>query len=158
MTVKGLHTKLNHLSLLLMVVAVSFLNACKKNEEEKPAPPIIEFKAISHSVVEQYNNSVQITLGYEDYQGDLGRQDPDDYALRILDARLANYDWYHVPPMTPNNEELHIKGNYIITLDPLFLLGTGEQESTTFTIQLQDNAGNWSNTITTPVVLVVDSL
>jgi hypothetical protein len=37
-------------------------------------------------------------------------------------------------------------------------MGSGTQESTSFTIQLQDNAGNWSNTITTPVVLVVDSL
>jgi hypothetical protein len=51
-----------------------------------------------------------------------------------------------------------IKGNYVVTLDPLFLMGSGTQESTSFTIQLQDNAGNWSNTITTPVVLVVDSL
>lgn len=145
-------------SLLLAMCVALAITSCKKDSDEKPTAPVIEFKSISAGTVEQFNNSVQITLSYEDYQGDLGRQDPDDYSLRILDARLANYDWYHIPPMTPDNQELHIKGNYVVTLDPLFLMGSGTQESTSFTLQLQDNAGNWSNTITTPVVLVVDSL
>lgn len=141
----------------LAIVGFALFVGCKK-EDEDPVAPIITFDTISASTVEQFNNTIQIGILYEDYQGDLGRQDPDDYSLRVRDARLSDYDWYHIPPMTPNDQELHIKGKYILELDPLFLMGTGTQESTTLTIQIQDRAGNWSNSIVTPVVLVVDSL
>lgn len=133
------------------------LFSCKK-EEEKPAAPIIEFKSISGTEVEQFNNNLIMTISYEDYQGDLGNADPDVLTLRVKDARLSDFDWYHVPPMTPDNQELHIKGNYAIELDPLFLMGNGTQEQTTFSIEIRDRAGNWSNAVKTPNVLIVDSL
>lgn len=143
---------------MMMIAAFVAIASCKKNDDEKPAPPVIAFTNISATTVEQFNNSIQINFTYEDYQGDLGRQDPDDYSLRVLDARLGDYDWYHIPPMTPDEQELHIKGTYLLTIDPIFILGLSAQESTTFSLQLQDRAGNWSNIIETPVVLVVDSL
>ncbi|MDZ4821964.1 MAG: hypothetical protein SH856_00720 [Flavobacteriales bacterium] len=131
--------------------------ACKKKEED-PAAPVIEFKSISANEVEQFNNTVSITFSYEDFQGDLGEQDPDDYSLSVKDSRLENADWFHVPPMTPDMQELHIKGEYSLELPALFLLGNGSQEAAKFTLQLTDRAGNKSNTIVSPEVLVVDSL
>ncbi|MFM9984086.1 MAG: hypothetical protein ACKVOK_02585 [Flavobacteriales bacterium] len=147
----------NNRYLLFTFLGIVIAAGCKKDDED-PVAPIITFDSITATTVEQFNNSIQIGILYEDYQGDLGREDPDDYSLRVRDARLGDYDWYHIPPMTPDNNELHIKGKYILELDPLFLMGTGTQESTTLTIQLQDKAGNWSNSIVTPVVLVVDSI
>ena len=147
----------NNFYFLIAFLGIAISTGCKK-EDENPVAPIISFDTISATTVEQFNNSIQIGILYEDYQGDLGREDPDDFSLRVRDARLSDYDWYHIPPMTPDNQELHIKGKYILELDPLFLMGTGTQESTTLTIQVQDKAGNWSNSIVTPVVLVVDSL
>ncbi len=148
---KIFHHKLFIISLLLLIFS------CKK-KEDNPVAPVIEFKNISGTEVEQFNNNLQINLTYEDYQGDLGNADPDVLTLRVKDSRLSDYDWYHVPPMTPNNEELHIKGSYSIELDPLFLMGNGTQEQTSFSVEIRDRAGNWSNAIRTPNVLIVDSL
>ncbi|MBX7050900.1 MAG: hypothetical protein K1X54_02590 [Flavobacteriales bacterium] len=140
-----------------LLVATALLFSCKKKDED-PTAPVLEFKEISSSQVEQFNNTVRITIGFEDHQGDLGETDPDILTLRVKDSRLADFDWYHVPPMTPDNQELHIKGTYSIELDPLFLMGNGSQEQTSFSIEIRDRAGNWSNTIRTPNVLIVDSL
>lgn len=141
----------------VMSLLVATIVSCK-DREENPVAPVIEYKSISATEVEQFANTVSITFAYEDFQGDLGEQDPDDYSLSIKDSRLANADWFHVPPMTPEMQELHIKGEYSVELPPLFLLGNGAQESASFSLQLTDRAGNRSNTIVTPVVLIVDSL
>jgi hypothetical protein len=129
------------------------MTSCKK-EDEKPVEPVIEFKSISATEVTQFTNEIQITFSYEDMQGDLGQADPDAYSLRVKDDRLEDFDWYHIPPMTPDMQELHIKGDYVVTLTPLFLLGSGGNETTRFTLQLRDRAGNWSNQIVTPVVTI----
>jgi len=139
----------------ISIFALSFFSSCKK-EDEKPIAPIIEFKSISQNEVAQFNNEISITFSYEDHQGDLGQTDPDIYSVRIKDDRLLNYDWYHISPMTPELQEMHIKGNYVLQLTPLFLLGSGGTETTRFTIQLRDRAGNWSNQIVSPVVTITN--
>ena len=88
----------------------------------------------------------------------MGTIDADDLTLRVKDSRLGDFDWYHVPPLTPNSEELEIEGVFSVQLNPLFLLGNGVEESTNFTFQLKDQAENWSNQITTPTVIIRESL
>jgi hypothetical protein len=139
--------------LIILVCAAIWTAGCKK-DEPKPAAPVIAFKSISATQVVPFENTLRITFTYEDHQGDLGDSDPDAYALRIKDDRLAGFDWYHVPPMTPGMQELHIRGEYAVELDPLFLLGNGGTETTRFTLQLRDRAGNWSNQVTTPTVTI----
>jgi hypothetical protein len=143
------------LSILFLLTGMFF--SCKK-EEEKPAAPIITFKSISATTAEEFNNSLKIQIDYEDFQGDLGESDPDNYSIRVKDARLSDFDWYHIPPVTPENKELHVKGTLSVELDPLFLLGVGVEEYTRFTVEIRDRQGNWSNMVTTPNVLIVDSL
>lgn len=138
-------------------ITLLFFGGCKK-DDDSPVAPVITFQSISVINVEQFNNNPIIKFAYEDFQGDLGEIDPDNYSLRVKDSRLSDYDWYHIPPMTPDLKELHIKGVYSLELPALFLLGSGTQESTSLTIQIRDRAGNWSNIISTPNVLVVDSL
>ena len=88
----------------------------------------------------------------------MGTVNADDLTLRVKDSRLGDFDWYHVPPLTPNSEEIEIEGVFSVHLNPLFLLGNGVEESTNFTLQLKDRAENWSNQITTPTVIIRDSL
>lgn len=133
------------------------LIACSKEDPVDPAP-VIEFQSISDEVVMEFENEIAVTFNYQDANGDLGYQDPDIYALRVKDARLLEYDWYHIPPITPEQEELQVEGSFTVYLNSLFLLGNAEQEITTFSIQVKDRAGNWSNQIITPEVLIVDSL
>ncbi|NQX91635.1 MAG: hypothetical protein HRT74_05840, partial [Flavobacteriales bacterium] len=130
--------------LIFTVFALLFI-ACNKEEEANPVPEI-ELISVSHTTVESFNNDVSINIAYTDETGDLGYQDPDTYSLRVKDSRLSEFDWYHIPPLTPNQEELNISGTFSLQLNPLFLLGNGDQESTSLSIQLKDRAGNWSNT------------
>jgi hypothetical protein len=143
--------------ILLIALCSTILWSCKKDDEADPSAPIITFKAISHTEVEEFTNNITITFTFEDFQGDIGFTDNDQLSLRVKDSRLDADDWYHVPPMTPNLQELHIKGEYSVDLNPLFLLGNGSHETTTFTLQLKDRQGNWSNQIVSPDVLINDT-
>lgn len=140
-------------NIFLITLCFMTISACKK-EEEKPTSPTLAYKSISATEVQSYQNEVKVVFSYEDFQGDLGTQDPDEMTLFVKDARLDQADQYHVPPMTPEMQELHIKGDYEVTLSNLFLLGNGASETTTFSIQIRDRAGNLSNTIQTDVVTI----
>ena len=149
---KNFTTKLLFAVLLALVIG----QGCKKDEPD--LFPEIEFVSISETEVEEFSNLIEVVIGYSDYDGDLGTVDADDLSLRVKDSRLSEFDWYHVPPLTPDLQELQIEGEFSVELNPLFLLGNGDEESTEFTIQLRDRAGNWSNQIVTPPVIIRDSL
>ncbi|MFO0359410.1 MAG: hypothetical protein ACK50N_02835 [Flavobacteriales bacterium] len=141
---------MREIGLLIMVVLGL---SCKKDEPD-PIAPILTYVSTSDTEVQSFNNQVRVVFSYEDFQGDLGNEDPDILSLKVKDARLEEADFYHIPPMTPNSEELRIKGNYEVVLNTMFLLGNGASETTKFSIQLRDRAGNWSNTIETSVITI----
>ena len=99
-----------------------------------------------------------VTLSYRDHQGDLGWSDPDVHALEVRDTRLDNPDTYHVPPLTPDGMELDIDGTFLVNLPPLFLLGNGGDEQTRLTFRITDRAGNASNEVESPLILITDTL
>ncbi|HIA05834.1 MAG TPA: hypothetical protein EYN71_03840 [Flavobacteriales bacterium] len=140
---------------ILLLVMIACL-ACKKEELSKS--PVIELVEITPLSLVQYSAPVYITIGYSDLDGDIGYESPDEYALQIKDNRLTNPDWYHVPPLAPIESNVAIEGDLTIKISTLFLLGNGSQEFTSFTIKIQDRAGNWSEEITTPQVTIRDSL
>jgi hypothetical protein len=142
--------------ILLLGVLFSF-NGCKKKEEE-PKVPIIELIGITPLSMVQFEEPVYITIGYSDLDGDIGYDNPDQYALQIKDNRLADPDWYHVPPLSPIGSNVAIEGDLTVKINTLFLLGNGAQEQTSFGIKIKDRAGNWSDEITTPQVTIRDSL
>lgn len=144
-------TKTLNIVLFLLLFAFS---GCRK-EGETDLAPVIEFVAISHDEVENFANSVRVTIAYNDADGDLGSPDPDENTVRVKDARLPDFDWYHLPPLTPDLMALSIEGAFVIELNPLFILGNGTQETTSFTVQVRDRAGNWSNVVNTPVVRII---
>lgn len=133
------------------------LTSCKKEESEFPSTPEISFISISSTNVDNFQNRVVLTFSYLDKEGDIGEADPDNHSLRIKDARLVEFDWYHIPPVTPDLQSLQVTGILSVELNPLFLLGNGLQESTHFTIQVRDRAGNWSNQIDSPEVIITDT-
>ncbi len=145
---------MRNLFIFISICLIGF--SCKK--EEPSLVPVIEFVSISETEVEEFSNQLIVEIHYADFDGDLGTTDADDLTLRIKDARLSEYDWYHIPPLTPDLQELQIEGTFSVQLNPLFLLGNGAEESTEFSIQLKDRAENWSNEILTPTVIIRDSI
>lgn len=144
-------------SILAVLTLVLVFSACRKEEEGTDVPEI-EFVSMSASQVEEFSNSIEVVFRYKDRNGDIGEQDPDAICLSVKDARLENPDYYHIPPVTPDLEELKVEGDIGVFMNPLFLLGSTQEETTTLTLQLRDRAGNWSNSIQTPVITIRDTL
>lgn len=138
---------------LLGIIVLLGIQSCKK-EEEIPPNPVIEFISASETDVISFENTITLTIAYDDQQGDIGEMDPDKKTIQVKDSRLDDADWYHIPPITPDGMQLHTQGQFDIVLPALFLLGNGSEETTSFNIQLQDQAGNWSNTITSPTITI----
>jgi hypothetical protein len=136
-----------------ILITIAFVS-CKKEDADTSTAPEIEFISMSSTEVDEFENAVVITFKYEDPEGDIGEPDPDAYSLRLKDARLNDFDWYHIPPLTPDLQELHVRGNLSVQLNPLFLLGNGSSETTHFTLQIKDRDGNWSNQIQSPEVTI----
>jgi len=143
-------------NIFFMFVLGSLVLSCKKKEEPPPPPePELEFVSVSATSVKQYEDSIVVTLKYKDVNGDLGDLSPDELSLRVKDGRLQNSDGYHVKPLAPVLEEnIPIEGDLKVKLSSLFLLGTGNTEVTTLKIKIKDRAGNWSNEVSTPQIVI----
>ena len=72
-------------------------------------------------------------------------------ATAILSLSVAEGD----APRAPEDAQVAIQGELEVELNALFLLGNGSEETTTYTLRIRDRAGNWSNTIITPTITIV---
>lgn len=143
---------------LLIPLLLGLLAACRK-EPVMPLEPQIVLVSMDRDSVVEFADRVVVRFSYQDGDGDLGQPDPDAYTLWVKDARLAQADGYHIPPLAPEGEEVPIQGELSVELNALFLLGNGAVETTTYTIHVEDRSGNRSNTITTgPITILPDSL
>ncbi|MFN4915571.1 MAG: hypothetical protein ACK5FT_09655 [Sphingomonadales bacterium] len=140
---------------ILTLVFLPLLNSCKEvvNNTGNPVPRIALVK-IEPTQVKQFTDSLKITFNYEDGDGDLGNDNADINSLEVQDERLTKADYYHVPPMAPVDARIRIKGQMTMNLRNVFLLGTGNLETTSFTVRIKDRAGNWSNPIKTPEITI----
>lgn len=127
-------------------------------EDPAPTEPELTWVSINASAFESATTPVVVTLAYRDHQGDLGWDDPDRHALEVQDERLDAPDTYHIPPLTPDGMELDIDGTFVVNLPPLFLLGNGGDEQTRLTFRVTDRAGHASNLVTSPILLITDTL
>ena len=147
-----------HFNGIWIATALSTMQVACKPDEPSPVAPEISILEVAPTTVGAYEHPIEVTLHYRDAQGDLGEADPDSASLRVRDSRLNADDWYHVPPLTPNQMELSIEGDFLVQIPPLFLLGNGDQETTTLSFQLYDRAGNASNEVTSETILILDTL
>ena len=132
--------------------------ACKKDDNDKngsfSTTPEIALVSASPLEVIEFQDSVIVIISFRDGDGDLGRQNPDNESLYIMDSRMENPERYHLPPIIPDDAKLKTQGTIRIFVPTLFLTGSGNQEPTVLSIKVQDQAGHWSNEIQTPQILV----
>jgi hypothetical protein len=126
---------------------------CKK--EKVPVAPTISIEKISTYSVEEYDNAIEVTIAYEDHQGDIGTTDPDEHSLFVTDDRFPEQDGYHIDPLTPDLQPLHIRGSLRLSLRPLFIMGTDSSETTRLTFELRDRAGNVSNRVMSEEITIL---
>lgn len=142
--------------LFITVIGIGILlAACKKQGPEVfSATPEIRIESVAPTTIQQFTDSLIVHLAYQDGDGDLGYIHPDSLSLRVQDARLTEPDWYFVQPLAPVDDNLAIEGTLRFQISGAFLLGNGNQETTTYTIAIKDRAGNWSNEVVTPTITI----
>jgi hypothetical protein len=96
-----------------------------------------------------------IRIFYRDGNGDLGFENPEEYALFVRDIRLEDFDGFYVGPIAPPGRSVPIQGDFIIEFPSLFLFGNGDIEQTRFQIKMIDRAGNESNLLETETVAII---
>ena len=141
---------------IILIIPLLFFG-CKKEElREDMDVPYISIKRITPKIVQEFTESVLLEIAYEDGNGDLGFHDPDVLSLSVQDSRLDTPDFYHIPPLAPDGEEIYIKGTFNIYLNTTFLIGVGSSEKLRYTVKIRDRAENWSNTVTSEEITVVE--
>lgn len=141
---------------LVGFVLIGNTSSCTKETQSSEGNPVpsISLVSMEPATVKQFTDSLKITIQYNDGDGDIGFENADINSLEIKDSRLSKPDFYYVPPQAPLGSKIHIKGQLVVKLRNVFLLGTGASETTTMEIRLQDRSGNWSNKITTPEITI----
>ena len=62
---------------------------------------------------------------------------------------------YHLSPRAPAGTEIAIQGTLDVVLKHSIILDdNNDSEETTFSLRIKDEAGNWSNQVESPVVVV----
>ncbi|MBL0007372.1 MAG: hypothetical protein IPP25_09370 [Saprospiraceae bacterium] len=116
--------------------------------------PVIGLVSISQDTIRQYEDVLSIRISYKDGDGDIGFENPEEYALYVRDIRLEAFDGFYVGPLAPPDAQVPIQGELNIEFPSLFLFGNGAVEQTRFEIKMIDRAGNESNLIETDFVAI----
>lgn len=117
--------------------------------------PQIELIGVSHDSLVEYDETLVLSIKYQDGNGDIGFESPDKYAVHVRDTRLENFDGFYVGPVAPPSSEVPVEGMIDIEFPNLFVFGNGQFEKTFFEIKMIDRAGNESNTLMSDAVVIM---
>ena len=139
----------------MLIPVLLLLIGCNKEDDITYANvPAIELVGLSSDTIRQYEDVLTIRISYKDGDGDIGFEDPQQYALYVRDIRLEAFDGFYVGPLAPPDVSVPIQGELTIEFPSLFLFGNGAVENTKFEIKMIDRAGNESNVIETDFVAI----
>lgn len=143
-----------------LIVMLILTNGCIKLNNFPPTP-VITFKSLSTTEVKQGVTPIKIIFKFTDGDGDLGltQQDTSKDVL-ILDIRQGSpafppiqYD-YRMPYVTPEGNNKSISGEVEIDIPNTFCRPGLVVDTLRYSIQIKDRAGNKSNTLETPSIIV----
>ena len=139
--------------LTYILFAIVLLFSCEK-EQVTSDTPIIEFKSISPTTVQEYSDEIIITISYSDGNGDLGENNPDIHNLFVEDNRNGIVYQFRIPHLAPDNNSIAIEGDFNITINGSGITDESSSQQVNYTIYVTDRAGNKSNTITTSTITI----
>ncbi len=128
------------------------VSSCSKDEDEV----VFSIGLINTYPIEivEFQENIYVRISYEHPEGFIGFYDPDYLSLEVKDSRLSQADYYHIIPVTPPDNSISVTGELLIEIDSPFLFGNGLVELVNFTIRIQDQNLNWSNSVKTPTITV----
>jgi len=138
---------------IIYLFAIVLLFSCDK-EQVISDTPIIVFKNISPTTVQEYSDDISITISYSDGNGDLGENNPDIHNLFVEDNRNGIVYQFRIPHLAPDNNSIAIEGDFNITINGSGITDESSIQQVNYAIYVTDRAGNKSNTITTSTITI----
>jgi hypothetical protein len=157
----GMMTIFRLLGLLLLSVG---FGTCR-SRQVFPSEPRIEFVFLEPSEIKALTGSFDIEIKYQDGDGNLGSDNPDDKNFFVIDNRTNLPDSvrtfsYSLPDLSSNARNPSIQGTIKVKV-PLALSSSffypyplPAEEITDFSVYLMDRSGNKSNVIVTSRVKI----
>jgi hypothetical protein len=138
---------------IIYLFAIVLLFSCEK-EQVISDTPIIEFKNISPTTVQEYSDDISVTISYSDGNGDLGENNPDIHNLFVEDNRNGIVYQFRIPHLAPDNNSIAIEGDFNITINGSGITNESSSQQVNYSIYVTDRAENKSNTITTSFITI----
>ena len=138
---------------IIYLLSIVLLFSCEK-EQVISDTPIIEFKSISPTTVQEYSDDIIITISYSDGNGDLGENNPDIHNLFVEDNRNGIVYQFRIPHLAPDNNSIAIEGDFNITINGSGITNDLSSQQVKYAIYVTDRAENKSNTITTSTITI----
>lgn len=160
----------------MLSLATGLLMSCREKEEYPPQPRIefLSFTKFEHP--SGYDTLGVLLISYTDGDGDLGIPGWDTTAYNFFvsyfvmkngelqpgtffNTQTGQFDTIHFNnrfgPLAPDDYTGWIKGEIEDTIKPLYdPRSTKEFDTIQFKVYLRDQAGNQSNTVETPLIIV----
>ena len=148
------------LFLLLSALLLITLSACN-NDPVFSVVPEIEFVDIQPREVQQFTDSMILTIRFTDGDGDLGDQGVEKNMI-VVDQRSTltpeqSTLEYTVPNLTPDARNPSIQGLIYIQIAPTAITpgSSVTSEKTNFSIRLFDRAGHASNVVLSDEITIL---
>ena len=140
-------------SILAGIVIVFFMACTSKPNQMSPS---IEVISIQPDTICHLKDSISIFLKYEDKDGDLGENKSDVRNIFVTDLENNLLYSFRLQQLSPIKRSIHIRGELEIILNPTSLLNKEFDFVPLFySIYLVDRAGNQSNEVTTPKIILI---
>lgn len=157
----------------LIFLAIAGITACTKTPDY-PKEPRLTYKGVNKTVITQGsttapNDTLVVSFTFTDGDGDLG--DGDSLNIFLFDSRDSSLTPGNIKPIPEQGSGNGISGEILVTLatkapasklccifpdrrtcftDPRYA-----QDTFSYSIQMRDRAGNWSNSIRTDVITIL---
>lgn len=138
----------------LVTGALLLLVSCQPESGVLGPVPAIELVEVNPLTVVERQDPITFTLSYEDGDGDLGENDDAVRNVFVTDNRIGTIHEFRLQELAPAGSEIAISGTFTIELPQTIMTTNESSETVTFTLSVQDRAGNESNEVTTPEITV----
>jgi hypothetical protein len=135
-------------------ILIIFFIACLRPPDYSLIPEIT-FIELDTTEVTEMTDSVTITFGFTDGDGDLGALDGDTLPNTFIkDSRTGFIYTYQFPSITPDGNVKDISGTVEIILPGITCVPNVNVDQLTYEVYITDRAGNKSNSVTTPALTI----
>lgn len=152
--------------LLLGILGITLFHGCVE-PPDYPIEPVIAFvemnktQIVAQTIPENANRNLDtliITFSFTDGDGDLGKSEGDTtYNVFLIDSRLGNAgESFQIKTIPQAGVTNGISGEMTVKIPKIFCFpNSAPRDKMTYSIQILDNAGHYSNIIQTPEIELI---